>query len=148
MQSSHSLTQTSHGAHDKKHEQHGTPSTHCSTDETNSHNNEPTQEQQTSSSSEQSTMSYGWSHSGTALTPTQRHAALARDRHTCRTCGDTATEVDHIINLAQGGTHDPVHLHARTTRCNRSQPAAEARTATQAARAARYHPAEAHPGIT
>lgn len=93
-------------------------------------------------------MSYGWSHSGTALTPAQRHAALARDRHTCRTCGDTATEVDHIINLAQGGTHDPVNLQALCTPCHRAKTETEALTARKAAWAARYHPRETHPGIT
>ena len=84
-------------------------------------------------------MSYGWSHSGTALTPAQRHAALARDRHTCRTCGDTATEVDHIINLAQGGTHDPVNLQALCTPCHRAKTETEALTARKAAWAARDH---------
>ena len=93
-------------------------------------------------------MSYGWSHSGTALTPAQRHAALARDRHTCRTCGDPATEVDHIINLAQGGTHDPVNLQALCTPCHRAKTETEALTARKAEWTARYHPRETHPGIT
>lgn len=92
-------------------------------------------------------MSYGWSSSRPGLTPKQRSEALTRDGHECRHCGDRATEVDHIINVAQGGTHDPHNLQALCTPCHRAKTEAEALAARKAALAARYHPTEAHPGL-
>lgn len=93
-------------------------------------------------------MSYGWTGNGTGLTRTQRDAALARDHNTCRTCGHPATEVDHIINVAQGGTHHPDNLQALCTPCHRAKTETEALAARRRANAVRYHPREKHPGIT
>ena len=92
-------------------------------------------------------MSYGWTGNGKGLTRTQREAALSRAHHTCRTCGDPATEVDHIINLAQGGTHHPDNLQALCAPCHRVKTEAEALAARKSALASRYHPKETHPGL-
>ena len=92
-------------------------------------------------------MSYGWTGQHTGLTPKQRSEALARDGHTCRHCGAPATEVDHIVNLAQGGTHDPLNLQALCPPCHRVKTETEALAARKAALAARYHPRETHPGL-
>lgn len=93
-------------------------------------------------------MSYGWTGQHTGLTPNQRTTALTRDNHTCRHCAAPATEVDHIINLAQGGTHHPDNLQTLCTPCHRRKTEAEALAARKAAHAARYHPQETHPGLT
>ena len=93
-------------------------------------------------------MSYGWTgHTHKGLTPNQRQAALKRDQHTCRHCGDHATEVDHITNLAQGGTHHPDNLQSLCTPCHRAKTETEALAARRRANAARYHPREKPPGI-
>lgn len=46
-----------------------------------------------------------------------------RDRHLqenpfCIDCGQPATEVDHLVALADGGTHDKVNLRSRCKRCH------------------------------
>jgi 5-methylcytosine-specific restriction protein A len=46
---------------------------------------------------------HGWATKSTAVGPGHaawRRAVLARDQHTCRMCGEPATEADHIINRA------------------------------------------------
>lgn len=92
-------------------------------------------------------MSYGWTGHHTATPPATRRAALNRDQHTCRHCGAPATEVDHIINLAQGGTHHLDNLQALCTPCHRIKTEQEALQARRAAYAAAKHPTEKHPGI-
>lgn len=46
-----------------------------------------------------------------------------RDRHireepSCRACGALATEVDHILELADGGTHERSNLRSLCSACH------------------------------
>lgn len=47
-----------------------------------------------------------------------RARILERDRHTCQTCGQPATHVDHVVALARGGSDDPSNLRALCQLCN------------------------------
>ena len=60
-----------------------------------------------------------------------RLTILARDRHLCLTCLKTgrptpATEVDHIIPKAKGGTDDPGNLASICNDCHREKTGREA----------------------
>jgi 5-methylcytosine-specific restriction endonuclease McrA len=46
---------------------------------------------------------------------------LARDTHTCYRCGKQATQVDHIVPVARGGTATPYNLRACCAACNASK---------------------------
>ena len=56
---------------------------------------------------------------------TLRAQILERDQHQCQVNGDgctlTATEVDHILPVARGGTDAPANLRAACRRCNRTR---------------------------
>lgn len=43
---------------------------------------------------------------------------LERDNYTCAYCGREATEVDHILAKANGGTDEPSNLVAACKPCN------------------------------
>ena len=43
---------------------------------------------------------------------------LERDRHTCYQCGAKATQVDHLVSRALGGSHHLNNLAAMCARCN------------------------------
>jgi 5-methylcytosine-specific restriction endonuclease McrA len=45
---------------------------------------------------------------------------LARDRYVCQLCGAPATEVDHVVRVADGGSDHPDNLRAICGRCQRS----------------------------
>jgi len=47
-----------------------------------------------------------------------RAQILARDRHRCRICGQTATHVDHVRSIVSGGTDHPSNLRALCATCN------------------------------
>lgn len=51
-----------------------------------------------------------------------RREALAREPR-CRACGARATEVDHIIPLRLGGTHDLTNLQPLCASCHRRKTA-------------------------
>lgn len=57
----------------------------------------------------------------------KREAILIRDKYTCRVCGLTTKdlEVDHIINVAQGGTDDDGNLQAICIPCHKTKTARE-----------------------
>ncbi|MGY2157160.1 HNH endonuclease [Pseudomonas tolaasii] len=57
----------------------------------------------------------------------KRGAILIRDNYTCRVCGLTTKdlEVDHIINVARGGTDDDGNLQAICIPCHKSKTARE-----------------------
>ncbi len=59
----------------------------------------------------------------------KREAILLRDNYTCRTCGLVTNdlEVDHIVNLAQGGTEDDSNLQALCVACHKAKTARESR---------------------
>ena len=50
-----------------------------------------------------------------------RLAILQRDGYECHYCGGVATEVDHVIPRASGGSEEPENLVASCMRCNRSK---------------------------
>jgi hypothetical protein len=64
---------------------------------------------------------------------------LERDNFTCRYCGGVATQVDHIVGVAAGGTDDDSNLVSACATCN------EKRRVTQAATSRKREP-ERHPG--
>lgn len=72
---------------------------------------------------------------------------LERDNHTCYLCGNPATQVDHIVPWAEGGTHAQTNLAAICEACH------TAKTKTEAARGSTRHaargkrPTERHPGL-
>ena len=53
----------------------------------------------------------------------KRETILLRDHYTCRTCGlvTHSLEVDHIVNLAQGGTEDDSNLQALCIPCHKAK---------------------------
>ncbi|WP_425274384.1 HNH endonuclease [Pseudomonas kitaguniensis] len=57
----------------------------------------------------------------------KRESILIRDNYTCRVCGLTTKdlEVDHIINVAQGGTDDDGNLQAICIPCHKAKTARE-----------------------
>jgi 5-methylcytosine-specific restriction endonuclease McrA len=79
---------------------------------------------------------------------TTRRRILARDGHACYICGAPSNEVDHILAVTQGGTHDDTNLAAICTPHHEAKSKAE-RVAGQ--RAARRRKLEArqepHPGV-
>lgn len=57
----------------------------------------------------------------------KRESILIRDNYTCRVCGLTTKdlEVDHIVNVAQGGTDDDGNLQAICVPCHKAKTARE-----------------------
>lgn len=57
----------------------------------------------------------------------KRESILIRDNYTCRVCGLTTKEleVDHIVNVAQGGTDDDGNLQAICIPCHKAKTARE-----------------------
>ena len=47
-----------------------------------------------------------------------RDTVLQRDRHRCHYCGAPATEVDHVLPVARGGTDAQDNLVAACRNCN------------------------------
>ena len=70
----------------------------------------------------------GWG-SGRGGRPWRRKRALIliRDEYTCQKCGTVTLdlEVDHIVNLAQGGADDDSNLQALCVPCHKVKTAAE-----------------------
>lgn len=63
---------------------------------------------------------------------------LKRDRYLCASCGDPATEVDHIIPVGEGGARkDPGNLQSLCSPCHKTKTKREAARAQRRARAAR-----------
>lgn len=57
----------------------------------------------------------------------KRESILVRDNYTCRACGliTKSLEVDHIINIAEGGTDDDSNLQALCIPCHKAKTARE-----------------------
>lgn len=89
-------------------------------------------------------MTHGW---GGRTRPsgwtTTRNRILKRDAYRCYLCGTQATEVDHVINAASGGSHDDSNLAAICATCHEAKTKREA----AAARQPRRRPIEKHPGL-
>jgi len=62
----------------------------------------------------------------------KREAVMKRDQYLCQLCKQKgriteATEMDHIVNVAEGGTDDESNLQALCTPCHDAKSQAEAR---------------------
>lgn len=57
----------------------------------------------------------------------KRDAILLRDKYSCQQCGHIGTdlEVDHIVNVAQGGTDDDGNLQTLCPTCHKAKTATE-----------------------
>ena len=92
--------------------------------------------------------SSAWGNGSTRAWRTQRARALHRDEHTCiiqgPTCTHEATEVDHVINKAAGGTDNLDNLRAVCAPCHNTitkQQAAQGRQRRSNKRTPLKHPA-------
>lgn len=83
---------------------------------------------------------------------TRKARCLAEHERRCHVCGhDGADEVDHVVNVARGGSHEPenlrpIHGHVCPTcgrRCHQSKTATEAQTSRHRGR----REPERHPGL-
>lgn len=52
------------------------------------------------------------------VTPEKRAYVMRRDRGTCRYCGSDATEIDHVVPVALGGSGAVRNLVAACGDCN------------------------------
>lgn len=62
----------------------------------------------------------------------KREAVMKRDQYLCQLCKQKgriteATEMDHIVNVAEGGTDDESNLQSLCTPCHDAKSQAEAR---------------------
>lgn len=77
-----------------------------------------------------------------------RKEVLRRDGNRCVQCGNTQhLEVDHILNVARGGTHNLDNLQTLCHTCHREKSQQEARQARAAKRARLKLPPAHHPGV-
>lgn len=78
-----------------------------------------------------------------------RRTILERDHHRCTwpDCDQPATEVDHIISHANGGTDDPTNLRSLCHPHHQAKSTSEGHTALAHQRALRRRPPEPHPGF-
>jgi 5-methylcytosine-specific restriction protein A len=58
----------------------------------------------------------------------KREAILLRDKYTCKACQIVTLdlEVDHIVNIARGGTDEEANLQALCVLCHKAKTADEA----------------------
>ncbi|WP_405490459.1 HNH endonuclease [Nocardia sp. NBC_00511] len=89
---------------------------------------------------------------GTARHKKQRARILERDGYHCQLrypnrCIGRATEMDHRINVAAGGSDDDTNMQAACHPCHAKKTSNEAQVALAAKRAKLRLPAERHPGL-
>lgn len=86
----------------------------------------------------------------------RKATVMARDHGVCHVCGHGgATDCDHVVNVAAGGTHDLGNLaliHAERCptcgkRCHKDKTQDEAQAGRAVQRAKLRHPVEQHPGL-
>lgn len=84
----------------------------------------------------------GWTYTQPGNWKTLRKKVLTRDGQRCYLCGAHATQVDHVVNVAAGGSHDPDNLAAICEGCHRIKSSTEQRKATtkRPARTPETHP--------
>jgi len=75
---------------------------------------------------------------------TIRRAIRRRDKWKCVLCGDPASDVDHIVELADGGSFsDPSNLRSLCAKCHKAKTVEARRLRKEAREHARTHEAEA-----
>ncbi|MFI7191468.1 HNH endonuclease [Nocardia nova] len=88
---------------------------------------------------------------GTARHKKQRARILRRDGYQCQLhyagCLGTATEMDHIVNVAAGGTDEDDNVHAVCSKCHQAKTNREAVAGAAAKRARLKLPTSRHPGL-
>ena len=92
----------------------------------------------------------GWT--GTRIVPgdwkTRRAAVIARAGGLCQACGsERPLEVDHIVNVAEGGTHELDNLQALCHPCHSIKTKAEQRRGHERRKTRRKQRSEPHPGL-
>lgn len=75
---------------------------------------------------------------------TTKRRILERDGHRCYLCGGTAITVDHVVNVAAGGSHDDDNLAAICDPCHDVKSEHERRAGIKARKAGRQ---VQHPGV-
>jgi len=70
-----------------------------------------------------------------------RARILERDEHQCYLCSNAADQVDHVVPVHKGGTHDDANLAAICVPCHKAKTQREAAQA----RPRRKRPSEPHP---
>jgi 5-methylcytosine-specific restriction enzyme A len=58
-----------------------------------------------------------------------RAKILERDGYVCTSCGQPATQVDHIVSKHKGGSDDPSNLASLCRRCHDAKTGREGRLA-------------------
>ena len=97
-------------------------------------------------------MTHNWGKGRKKHVPTKlRNQILNRDNHTCKIqkpgCTHTATEVDHITNIRQGGTNYSDNLQAVCHTCHKRKTQQEAAQARAKNRRSAQYPQEKHPAL-
>jgi 5-methylcytosine-specific restriction endonuclease McrA len=77
---------------------------------------------------------------------TTKAANMRRDRRICQSCGAKATEIDHIVPVSQGGSHEPDNLRAICRDCHRRKTHAETVAGVRRFHGTRKRPTAPHPG--
>lgn len=90
-----------------------------------------------------------WNNPSRGAPHKQRQQALNRDHHQCVQCGNTENlEVDHIKNVANGGSHDLDNLQTLCRPCHRKKTQQESKNARAAKLSRRKLPRAPHPGLS
>jgi 5-methylcytosine-specific restriction protein A len=88
---------------------------------------------------------------GTARHKKQRARILRRDGYQCQLrhpgCLGTATDMDHIVNVAAGGSDDDSNMQALCHECHKKKTSREAVAARAAKRDRLRLPTAKHPGL-
>lgn len=93
----------------------------------------------------------GWT--GTRIVPgdwkSRRARVIRRAGNQCEACGTSGVklEVDHIVNVAEGGTHALTNLQALCRPCHQAKTRAEQQRGHDRRKAERTRPREPHPGL-
>ena len=89
----------------------------------------------------------GWSYTEPPGLPAAKREAWVIYGSDCYICQRPAHEIDHVINIKAGGTHDIQNLRPICKDCHKRKTAAEAGAGKSAAwRRKAFRPTEDHPG--
>ena len=79
----------------------------------------------------------------------RRREVIARDGGNCQQpgCYSPGNEVDHVVNIANGGTHELENLQLLCSNHHRLKTRQEQLNGVRNFWAGQYHPKEKHPGI-